>query len=39
MLTEIDVKGNDVQSIGALHAIPTIVRACLGCRTLGKLPL
>jgi hypothetical protein len=35
-LTEIGVKGNDAQSVGALHAIPTIVRACLGCRTLGK---
>jgi hypothetical protein len=38
-LIEISVKGNDVQSIGALHAIPTIVRACLGCCTLGKPPL
>jgi hypothetical protein len=36
MLTEIGVKGNDAQSVGVLHALPTIVRVCLGCRTLGK---
>ena len=28
-LTEVGVEGNDAQSIGALHAIRSIVRACL----------